>query len=264
MEEPKQDIPWQPEPSIAGPAATYPAAVVKALIAVMADAKLVPKSGRNEFHKYDYMTDADLSEMVRPLMAKYGLALIPSLAEPPGRTPVQTKNGQAVHTTVLVEYTLVAVDDKGELAAVWPEKILAFGEALDTGDKGFYKASTGANKYAILRLFQLAAGDDPERDSHERTGSGGGVPASQPPVSSHQPAPPSASSPPADPKTIHQEVIDRVKELLTKEQIHGPQEVEEMWAAKKQGWFGECGNQETRDALADTVSGILNRPKELT
>ena len=30
------------------------------------------------------------------------------------------------------------------------------------GDKGIYKAITGANKYALLKLLQLATGDDPE------------------------------------------------------------------------------------------------------
>ena len=33
------------------------------------------------------------------------------------------------------------------------------------GDKGLYKAITGANKYFLFKLFQIETGDDPERDT---------------------------------------------------------------------------------------------------
>src|ERR1700738_467768 len=36
------------------------------------------------------------------------------------------------------------------------------GEGRDPGDKGPYKAMTGALKYALLQSFLLATGDDPE------------------------------------------------------------------------------------------------------
>lgn len=37
-----------------------------------------------------------------------------------------------------------------------------WGQGVDSGDKGIYKAITGANKYFIYKLLNLPTGDDPE------------------------------------------------------------------------------------------------------
>ena len=39
--------------------------LVQKLAGVMADVKHVPKNGRNDFHKYDYATEADIADAVR-------------------------------------------------------------------------------------------------------------------------------------------------------------------------------------------------------
>jgi hypothetical protein len=39
------------------------------------------------------------------------------------------------------------------------------GEGQDAGDKGIYKAITGAQKYALMKAFMIPTGDDPEADS---------------------------------------------------------------------------------------------------
>jgi hypothetical protein len=38
------------------------------------------------------------------------------------------------------------------------------GEGQDAGDKGPYKAMTGAQKYALMKTFMIPTGDDPEAD----------------------------------------------------------------------------------------------------
>ena len=53
---------------------------------------------------------------------------------------------------------------------IWPDKITAVGCGNDrarngtVGDKGVYKAITGANKYLLFKLFQIETGDDPENE----------------------------------------------------------------------------------------------------
>lgn len=47
----------------------------------------------------------------------------------------------------------------------------AFGEGMDSGDKSFNKAMTGANKYALRQLFMIETGDDP--DNHASAPEGG-------------------------------------------------------------------------------------------
>lgn len=42
--------------------------------------------------------------------------------------------------------------------------IESFGRGLDSGDKGFGKASTYARKYALLNAYKIATGEDPDKD----------------------------------------------------------------------------------------------------
>lgn len=134
----------------------YPAKIATALHAVMEKCSYVQKKQRNTFHNYTYAGEADLLEVLRPAMIEAGLMLLPSCVE---RSDVDPHG----NTHVSVEYTLVHKDGD-----VWPDKIRAFGTGNDrakngsVGDKGTYKAITGANKYLLFKLFQIETGDDPE------------------------------------------------------------------------------------------------------
>ena len=44
------------------------------LARVMGKIERLPKTGWNDFHKYPYTTDADVSELIRPLLAEEGVA----------------------------------------------------------------------------------------------------------------------------------------------------------------------------------------------
>lgn len=41
----------------------------------------------------------------------------------------------------------------------------SFGKGIDTGDKGFGKASTYARKYALLNVYKIFTGEDPDKDA---------------------------------------------------------------------------------------------------
>jgi hypothetical protein len=136
----------------------YPAVIASALHAVMGKVGYVQKKGTNKFQDYKYAGEAHVLEALRPEMVDAGLMLIPS-----------GKHRSAIDeygiTHVEVEYTLLHKD-----GSVWPDKIIAYGDGGDknskgVGDKGLYKALTGANKYLLFKLFQLETGDDPEKDS---------------------------------------------------------------------------------------------------
>ncbi len=142
------------------------ATIAKALHQVMTEVSYVQKTGKNTFHGYKYAGEADLLEKLRPAMLKAGLMLIPSVK---GVSPID-EHGV---TTVKMEYTLIHKDGD-----IWPEIIHAAGQGGDknktgVGDKGLYKAITGANKYLLFKLFQIETGDDPERDApHDSTPDG--------------------------------------------------------------------------------------------
>jgi hypothetical protein len=139
------------------------AKIAQALHEVMSKVSYVQKSGKNAFHGYRYAGEADLLEKLRPAMLDAGLLLIPSIK---GVSPID-EHGV---TTVQMEYTLVHKDGD-----IWPNVICAAGQGGDknkngVGDKGLYKAITGANKYLLFKLFQIETGDDPEGNStHEST-----------------------------------------------------------------------------------------------
>lgn len=130
--------------------------ILRALHAVMEDVEYVQKSGENDFHGYTYATEADVLKRLRPAMIKHGLVLIPSVQQ------VSNIDANGV-TTVTMQYTLAHTS-----GAVWPTPIFAAGSGGDRsksgiGDKGLYKALTGANKYLLFKLFQIEIGDDPEQ-----------------------------------------------------------------------------------------------------
>lgn len=134
--------------------------IATALHEVMSKVAYVQKTGKNSFHNYKYAGEADLLAVLRPAMVEAGLMLLPSVKSV---TPVD----EFGNVTVQMEYSLI--HKEGE---VWPEKLGAAGMGNDkakngsVGDKGVYKAITGANKYVLFKLFQIETGDDPEQFEH--------------------------------------------------------------------------------------------------
>lgn len=141
----------------------YPIKIVTAIYEVMGKVGYVQKKGTNEFQKYKYAGEEHLLEALRPAMHECGLLLVPSGRS---RSPIDEHG----ITHVEIEYTLLHKDGD-----VWPEKLVAYGDGGDknskgVGDKGLYKALTGANKYLLFKLFQIATGNDPEKDGDEDEG----------------------------------------------------------------------------------------------
>lgn len=154
------------------------AKIAAALHEVMSKVGYVQKTGKNSFHGYKYAGEADLLAVLRPAMVDAGLLLIPSVAD---HSPIDEHGNK----DVVIEYTLAHKDGD-----VWPHKIRAIGTGNDrnkngVGDKGTYKALTGANKYLLFKLFQIETGDDPEKDGdEEREGS------KRPPANANKPKQP--------------------------------------------------------------------------
>lgn len=150
----------------------YPASIIKAVHAVMTKVEYVEKDGKNDFHKYKYASEAALIAALRPVMLEEGLIIFPSGEE---LRPVD----EFGITHIVLSYTLTHISGD-----VWPDKLQAFGAGSDksgkrkddtftVGDKGTYKAITGAYKYFIKNLFQLETGTDPEKEgAKEKKGAG--------------------------------------------------------------------------------------------
>lgn len=133
---------------------TPPTNLLKAINEVMKETGYVQKTGRNNFHGYNYVTEADVIGEVRPAMIKHGLILLPDVMH----SDMDTHG----NTNVMVRYRLFHISGECitfDMPGAGNDK-----NKNGIGDKGVYKALTGSNKYAHLKAFNLSTGDDPERD----------------------------------------------------------------------------------------------------
>lgn len=127
-----------------------PLKLLAKLLAVMEATGHVQKNGHNDFHNYDYVTEADLLEAVRGHLTGNRILVLPA---------VVSTSHEGTLTTVMMEYTFYDVDSGESLTQTWA------GQGDDKGDKGVYKALTGATKYFLVKSFLISTGDDPERVS---------------------------------------------------------------------------------------------------
>lgn len=114
------------------------------------------KDGVNSKMGYKYVSERKIKEHINPLFKKHGV-IFKVDAVNPQIIPIGEKG--RVLTTVEVKYSFILADN--------PEEKLVgsfIGQGADNGDKGIYKAITGAIKYIIMSLFLIPTGDDPEND----------------------------------------------------------------------------------------------------
>lgn len=126
----------------------------KKILAVMGEVGKVGKDKTNSFHKYDYASDEAVVGAIRIAIIKNGLIVVPNQTE-------CRVDGEL--TTLKVEYRIIDTDSGEEMTTV------AYGQGQDKGDKGVYKAATGAEKYFLLKTFLIATGDDAEKESPVRS-----------------------------------------------------------------------------------------------
>lgn len=132
--------------------------LVKKLAEVMKEVQYIQKRGFNNFHKYSYATEADVNDHVRESLAKRNVIMIPNVKTHSYREHTNNSGKKEYIVTVEVEFTFHD-GDTGETMT-----FTTFGEGQDAGDKGTYKAITGAQKYALMKAFMIPTGDDPEAD----------------------------------------------------------------------------------------------------
>lgn len=136
-----------------------PKSLATKLAEVMGAVSHVEKRGVNDYHKYKYATEADVAAAVRKELAQRSVIMVPNLVDYAERE-MTTQKGQVEYVSrVTMEYTLIDGETGERLSFRMP------GAGQDRGDKGLFKAITGSEKYALLKLFLLPTGDDPEGDT---------------------------------------------------------------------------------------------------
>ncbi len=123
----------------------------------------VEKRGRNQAQSYDFVTAEDIIADVRQELHSRNVAFVVDITDiihdffPKGEG-----KAPSIFTTLKGTYSFID-GDSGQVITGG-----LVGSAIDAGDKGIWKAWTGALKYLLRSVFLLPTGDDPEEDGGEK------------------------------------------------------------------------------------------------
>jgi hypothetical protein len=190
---------------------TEAAALAKKLAEVMGLVGWIPKKGRNTFQNYDFVREVDIVDAVSEHLAARFVAVIPKVVNM-HYEPTTTKAGVAGYFAVVtMSYTFIDGETGESLTCE------AVGAGTDQpGDKAFYKAQTGAKKFALTQAFLIATGEDPEDEQAPKKGKEApkaGAEKARPADSKAQ-APKPAT---AVPRTEHGDLVQRLMDALPKD-----------------------------------------------
>jgi len=159
-----------PQAEMEAPQITYTNDYMKLigkLSKIMGEMGSVPKDGFNKFQNYSYVTEDALIREVRGRLAAAGLFIPVDVKEMRVTEVAPTSKGIPQYRTDVK--TLHTITDS-ETGAERP--CSSYGSGIDTGDKGVYKAVTGACKSFIMKNFMIATGDDPEVENSAEVDNG--------------------------------------------------------------------------------------------
>ena len=119
-------------------------------------------------YSYKAVSDLDVTLKVKEAEEKFKLVSIPIKQELVSSEIVRTlKEGNKESLTYVdnIKMTLRIVDVEDPTQFI---DIESFGMGIDSGDKGFGKASTYARKYALLNAYKIATGEDPDAEKSKQ------------------------------------------------------------------------------------------------
>lgn len=135
------------------------ASIYERIFNVQQGVKVVMKSGKNTYHKYDYATERDVLAEIKPLLKEQRLVVLENAKEHVMLTDKKHKIG--------VEFTIVNLDNTDERDV---STFYGVGEDKEGTVVGLPIAYTMAQKYFAAKKFLLETGDDPEADQNTDSG----------------------------------------------------------------------------------------------
>ena len=118
---------------------------------------------------YNAVSERDIIDAVKPIEHKYRVYSYPYDRKIIDNDIVVNKNeyGEKNSFFMRVEtiYRFVNIDNGNEFI-----DIKAYGDGIDTGDKAPGKATTYADKYALMKAYKISTGEDPDEDPSPNKG----------------------------------------------------------------------------------------------
>lgn len=119
-------------------------------------------------YAYKAVSDTQVTLAVKKAEQEAGIISIPTNIELISSEVVKKAVGDNKESLTYVENIKMTVQifdiSTGQSIAV-----TSLGKGIDSGDKGFGKASTYARKYALLNIYKIATGEDPDADPSKKT-----------------------------------------------------------------------------------------------
>lgn len=132
------------------------------LHAIMSEVSYIQKDKRNDFHRYNYASEAAIKERLHEMFVKYGVLFSCDPVAVISERDRPTKTGSETVSLFQFSYCFEDVDSEEKREGMF------FGSGADAADKGCYKAITGAIKYCLTTRFLIPTGDDPENEAAEK------------------------------------------------------------------------------------------------
>ena len=128
--------------------------IYQRISAIMEEIDYIQKGTAKVAGQYRFTSHDAVTGLIHMPLVKHGIVAVPSVKS-------LTQDGN--RTSVCLSVAFVNIDDPKDLV-----EIESWGFGVDTSDKGPGKAVSYAFKYAILKMFCLETGDDPDEDQKSK------------------------------------------------------------------------------------------------
>lgn len=130
--------------------------VYQRLHGLMADLPEATRDGQGieEGRAYRYVGHEALTRLLRPLLLKWRLMVVPSVSSPPQYKYRTAGQRTQIHTTVVMHIHIVNIDDPKD--AIYFDTV---GNSLVSGDKGVGISISTAIRQGLMKLLTLPTGD---------------------------------------------------------------------------------------------------------
>jgi len=146
----------------------------------------------NEGYQFKYVSSSQTLAALREAMDANGLILIPKVLSERVQDHTTDRGKHSYFTILNIEFTWVNADNPDEkIVCPWA------GQGLDEGEKGVGKALTYAEKYFMLKFFNVPTDkDDPDADQKKPEAPGTRAPAQRKPPTQKGPSAAEKTTPP--------------------------------------------------------------------
>lgn len=119
-------------------------------------------------YAYKAVSDLDVTLAIKKAETKHKITSIPTKQELVNSEVLKTlkkDNTESLTYVDTIKMTIKIIDLEDPTQFI---EVESFGKGVDSGDKGFGKASTYARKYALLNAYKIATGEDPDANKSEK------------------------------------------------------------------------------------------------